>query len=159
MKKALVILGCVVGLTSSSTTQAYDIFDDFFDNVADHFKTSIRTTPLVKDLVPSAARDIIEEGDTIIVRVALAGFKKEEVKAEVKNNMVIITAEKANKAEAKNEKSSYYKEISESVKRTISLPSAVDETKATASFEDGILTVKIPKKKAEQQDTRYITIK
>lgn len=96
------------------------------------------------------AVDLYDENDSIIVEMALAGIDPDEVEISVEDNGLKITGVRQEKEEVED-KNYYRKEIKRgSFERYIALPCTVVPEKAEAEFEDGMLKVVIPKKKAVQ---------
>ncbi|MDG6774250.1 Hsp20/alpha crystallin family protein [Thiomicrorhabdus sp. ZW0627] len=87
------------------------------------------------------------EGDYAYhIEVDLPGVKKEDIKVEVKDNRVTISGERKTKEEVKEEE--YYRVESSYGKfeRSFTLPENVDSENVTASSNDGVLEVVLPKK-------------
>lgn len=170
MKKALVIMGCVVTIASYAPIKAYDIFDEWFDDLRTLKENTTAKLRNITAQLGEAGTGFLnpaacDKGDHYLIEITLPGFKKEEVKIEYKDhtssvnpNCFIISAEKADKTQTKDEKSSQYRAKSKNVKQIIYVP-GVDDTKIDASLADGILTIKAPKKKEDKSATRSITIK
>jgi HSP20 family protein len=91
------------------------------------------------------AVDIFEDSRHVMVKAELPGMKKEELDVNITEDAITISGEK--KKEEKMEEKDYYRiERSHgSFSRTFSFPSEVQSAKAKASFQDGVLEVKIPK--------------
>jgi HSP20 family protein len=87
------------------------------------------------------------EGD-IEVKASLPGVKPEEVEITVQNDVLTIKAEHKDTTEEK--KRDYYRrEIRYGTfHRSMSLPISVDSDKAAASFENGVLHLRLPKAEA-----------
>jgi len=100
--------------------------------------------------------DVIDREDEVLVRVAVPGYKKDEIAISVSGNMLTLKGETS--TEEKEEKGEYFrKEIAHaSFSRTIALPAEVNDEKARASMKDGILELTLPK--LEQAKRRTITI-
>ena len=89
--------------------------------------------------------NLVETEKGIEVTAELPGVKPEEVKLEVRDNMLWITGEKK---EEKEEKGKTYHRIERKAgmfRRAIPLPTAVEEGRAEAMFEGGVLKVVLPK--------------
>lgn len=87
------------------------------------------------------------EGDYAYhIEVDLPGVKKEDIKVEVKDNRVTISGERKTKEEVKEEE--YYRMESSYGKfeRSFTLPDNVDAENVSASSNDGVLEVVLPKK-------------
>ena len=94
---------------------------------------------------PSLAADIHEDQDNYYARFELPGVKKEDVKIELSNNLLTVSAEK--KEKRGDEESSY------SLTRSISVPDTVKADAIGAKLEDGILTVTLPKTEERKPKT------
>ncbi|MDR0801013.1 Hsp20/alpha crystallin family protein [Fluviicola sp.] len=92
------------------------------------------------------AVNIKENHKDFDVELAVPGFKKEDFKVNVENNVLTINAEKK---EDKNEETSKYtrKEFTySSFSRSFSLPENINSEKIDAKYSDGILRLRVPKK-------------
>ena len=94
------------------------------------------------------ATDIHEDKDSYFARFELPGVKKEDVKVELNNNVLTVSAEKKEKT-AEGEQSY-------SLSRSVSVPDGVNGEAIGAKLEDGVLTVTLPK--AEHRKPRAIEI-
>lgn len=91
------------------------------------------------------AVDVTETEDAYTVTASLPGVKPGEVEITAQGNMVTITGE-TKAEEEKKEKDYVLKERREGrYSRTVTLPMPVDTEKAEAKFEDGVLTLTMPK--------------
>lgn len=91
--------------------------------------------------------DVYEEGDQVVVKVKAPGFKKDEVDVSVESGKVTVVGNAQQEKEEEDKKRKYYrKEISKSsFTRSCVLPVDVVPDKANANFEDGVLTITLPK--------------
>lgn len=103
--------------------------------------------------------DIREYDNEYTVKAEMPGIKKENVNIELNKNYLTISAEKNEEKEEKNKK--YHKTEFRygSYSRTVYFPHEVNVNDAKASVDNGILTVKIPKLKREEENTKKIEIK
>jgi len=92
--------------------------------------------------------DVTNEPDAIKIEASLPGFKPEEVDVTVENGVLSINAEtRSEKREGEGE--TLIQEIRRgTVSRTIALPTGVEPDAATATFENGVLMLRIPKAEA-----------
>jgi HSP20 family protein len=91
--------------------------------------------------------DLSENDTAYTVRAEIPGFKKEDVKVEVEGNRVSISAEtKQEKEQKEGERIICRERYQGSIYRSFTLASDVDENQAQASFENGMLELKLPKK-------------
>ena len=106
--------------------------------------------------------DVKEHDDKYEVDIELPGFKKEDVKAELKDGYLTITALKEVKNEQKNENGKYVRRerYTGNMSRSFYVGDKVTQEEIRAKFEDGILKLQIPKKdpKKQVEDKHYVTI-
>lgn len=105
---------------------------------------------------PALPLDVTTDADALTIEAALPGVKPEDVDITVENNTVTISGKTAD--ERKAEEGSYLvQEIRRGqFSRSVSLPSGLEPDKADATFENGVLRLRIPK--AEQVKPRQIKI-
>ena len=93
--------------------------------------------------------DIIDQGDSLVLEAELPGFDKEEIEMEIQNGILTISASHKEETETEDEKKYLCRERRvSSVKRSFQLE-GIQEDSVTASFENGILKLQLPK-----QETR-----
>ena len=102
--------------------------------------------------------DVLDTGDAFKLECELPGFKKEDIKLDVENDCLTISAER--KAETKDEKENYVKRerIYGSFTRCFDV-SGINVDAIEASYTDGMLNVLLPKKAAEVPASRRLEIK
>jgi|SRR5690554_4930997 len=135
-------------LLPSSTS----LFDDFFTR--DLFDWS-RTEG--NGLVPRV--NIKDEDDGFGVEIAAPGMKKDDFRVQLDNDMLTVSSEVSNNQQ--EEKDNYTrKEFSyHAFRRSFYLPNTVEADKINAKYEDGILSLWIPKKEeAKKKPSRTISI-
>ena len=102
------------------------------------------------------ALDVYATDEDLVVEANLPGVKPEEVDITVEGNTLTIAGE-TRSARKDEEGSTLIQEIRRgSFSRSLTLPDGLEADKATATFEDGVLTLRIPK--AEQVKPRQIKI-
>jgi len=114
-----------------------------------------RTSQILSGWVPAA--DLYEDKDHIYVRVELAGMKKEDIELSIHNESLSISGERKGDETFKNAEVYRAERFFGRFQRTITLPTAVAADKAKAHYQDGILTVTVPK--AEEAKPRHIELK
>lgn len=102
------------------------------------------------------ACDVFEEKDSVKILAELPGVKPEDVKLSLENNLLTIRGEKKQQAEERTERVHRYERSYGAFERSFALPSTVDPDKISASFQNGILTVTVPK--AERARPREIPV-
>jgi HSP20 family protein len=104
--------------------------------------------------------DIYQTDDDVVVKAALPGVRSEDIHISITGDSLSVRGEM--KAEHIEEEPKYYMRERRfgSFSRSLSLPTSVDADRAKAEFEDGILTLTLPKvegaiaKKIEVQTTK-----
>lgn len=104
------------------------------------------------------AVDLFEDKDTLVVRAELPGIKKDEIDISLHNGNLVISGERKFESEAQQGSG----EVSRSERffgrfqRALELPKPVDANNVTATYKDGILTVRLPK--TEESKPRQISV-
>lgn len=103
--------------------------------------------------------DISDTDKEYIIEADLPGVKEEDLDISVsKDGLLTVKGKRENKKEQK-ERNYYRMERSYgSFERTIALPDNCDSNKVDASFQNGILSVKIPKKEPAIGEVKHIKI-
>lgn len=104
----------------------------------------------------SPAVDIYDSKDNLLVKADLPGLSKEEIDVSVDHDTLIIKGEKKKESEVKEENYFKTERFYGSFYRTIRLPSDVNSEKVEAKYQDGVLTLVLPKK--EEAKPKQITI-
>ena len=106
------------------------------------------------------AVNVKETNDAFELEIAAPGMTKSDFKVELDNDMLVISAEKENKNEEKDDKGNFTRrEFNyQSFTRTFSLPERlVKGDKIAAKYNDGILHISVPK--TEEAKTKAKTAK
>ena len=100
--------------------------------------------------------DIVREGDEFQVRASVPGVRPDDISVTIEDGVLTITGETA--SEADHEEGSYLRRErrSGSFRRTLRLPESVDAEQARSTYENGVVTVALPK--AEGSKARKLTI-
>ena len=110
----------------------------------------------LEELSPSV--DIMTEGDVEVVKAELPGMKKENIDVNLTKDAITISGEK--RKEEKVEKKDYHsiERSYGSFKRSFSLPAEVETEKASATFKDGVLEIRIPKTEEAKKKEKKVMI-
>jgi len=103
------------------------------------------------------AVDMYQTDDEVVVRVALPGFKADEVQINVTGDVLTLRGEMKQEEEKKDKAWHVREHRWGSFERSIALPTEVTADRANADFENGILTITLPK--AEEVKPKTITVK
>ena len=132
-----------------------DPFDRMFDDAFKNFwgSNELATFDALKT-------DVIDQGDSYLLQAELPGFDKSDINIDLKDNMLTISAshKEENNEEDKNKyirRERYYSSYSRSFRVNDVEPGDID-----ASYNNGILEVKFPKKDvAAKEEVRKIEVK
>ncbi len=130
------------------------IFNDFFDN--DWMAKANATAPAI---------NVAEDKTEYRIEVAVPGMTKDDFRLQLtKDNQLVISMEKKSETNDKDDKDKRYlrREFSYSkFQQSMILPDDVEKERISASVNDGVLTIDLPKKTAEEkeQECRMIEIK
>jgi HSP20 family protein len=103
----------------------------------------------------SPALDLYESGDHLVAVVELPGMRKEDIDISLHDGTLTISGER--KRESTNgEKTQRTERYVGTFRRSISLPTRVDAGKVSATYQDGILKVTLPK--AEEAKPKQIKV-
>ncbi|MCO4818278.1 MAG: Hsp20/alpha crystallin family protein [Bacteroidetes bacterium] len=120
-----------------------NFYPSAFDNI---FSDLMRDTnrPLEGFVTPSA--EVIESDKDFKINLMFAGFDKKDIKIDMQENELTVTAEKVEKNTEENEKYHLSEFRSGKYKRSFHLPENVSADKIEAELKNGILGLVIPKK-------------
>ena len=123
----------------------WNYFFDFGSQSVDHLQPKI---------------DVTDEKDAVTVTAEIPGIKEDNLDLKISEDGYLTISGKKEHTEETSSKNSYFKEISYgSFKRTIPLPFDLDYNMADADYENGVLSVHIPKLKEEKQKYKKINVK
>lgn len=132
-----------------------ELFDRNFGDILGNFVTRSDEFNHLKQI----RLDIKEDDAGYTVHAELPGVKKEDINVQIDGNMLSIEAEsKQEKEEKEGEKVLHKERYYGKISRAVRLAQEVDQDKAQASYQDGILELVLPKK-VEQASNRRLEIK
>jgi len=100
--------------------------------------------------------DVSENDDAYIVRASLPGIKPEELDISVQNNTLTIRGEVKHEEEREGNRWHLQERRFGQFQRSISLPNNVDPDSVGAQYENGVLTLTLPK--SEEAKPRKISV-
>ncbi|MGE5251740.1 MAG: Hsp20/alpha crystallin family protein [Bacteroidota bacterium] len=122
------------------------LFDDAF------------TRPLSLSGQPGVpAIDMYQTNDEVVVKAAIPGFKAEDVQINVTGDVLSIRGEMRQEQETGEKAWQMREQRWGAFERSVALPTQVVAGSAKAEFEDGMLTITLPK--AEESRPKTISIK
>jgi HSP20 family protein len=96
--------------------------------------------------------DVTENDTQYTVKAELPGVEKNDIEVKIDGNRVSISAKVERKQELKEGERVIRRErYSGAVSRSFSLASEIDEATAAAQYKDGVLSLTLPKKAANEQ--------
>jgi HSP20 family protein len=131
------------------------LFDDFFNTELgnwrhNNFSSTNTTLPAV---------NIKEDGEGFTVEMAAPGMEKSDFKINLDNNVLTISSAKQEEKKEEQEKYTRREFAYYSFQRSFTLPESANSEKIEAKYENGVLSVSIPKKEeAKTQPARQIEI-
>lgn len=134
-----------------------NLFDDFFG-----FGYPTRSFQRV-DIGEIMKTDVRESDTGYELDISLPGYKKEDVRAELKDGYLTINASTSLDKDEKDEKTGKYirrERYSGSCSRSFYVGKNMTEEDIKAKFEDGVLKLSVPKKDAKPaiEEKKYIAI-
>jgi HSP20 family protein len=102
------------------------------------------------------ASELEETGDDVLVRVELPGLNKEDCEITVEGNMLCIRGQRRFESATTDSTFHVMERAYGSFQRTIALPRHVLLDSATASFANGVLTVRLPKDGKRTQERKIV---
>jgi HSP20 family molecular chaperone IbpA len=132
------------------------LLDDFWGfPMRDNYMRTANTNGLMQT-------DVEEKGDGYEITMNLPGFKKEDVKGEIKDGYLTVTASTntSNDEKDKNGKFIRRERYSGTCSRSFYVGEEVTENDIKAKFTDGVLKIAVPKKEAKPavEESKYIAI-
>jgi len=136
-----------------------NLFDDFFDD----FIRPTRSTARYSAPTANVMRTDVKESDAgYELHIDLPGYKKENVKAELKNGYLTIGAESKQDNDQKDENGKYIRRerYYGTCSRSFYVGEEVRQEDIKARFENGILMLSIPKEEPQKpvEENTFIAI-
>lgn len=125
------------------------------DDMLGRFSTEINGDWPAGAIMPSV--DLSENDSSVCLRMDLPGVKPDDVNIEILGDTLRISGERKEEKEDKGETWHRVERRSGSFHRIVTLPCAVDDSRAEAEYADGVLTVTLPK--TPEARSRQVKIK
>jgi len=133
-----------------------NLFDEFMD---DMFPANTRKT--YRQLPSIMRTDIRETDDSYVLDVDLPGFKKEDVKLQLKDGYLNITASTQSNDEEKDDQGKFLRRerYTGAMERSFYVGEDLTEEDVKARFEKGVLTLTLPKEQPKKiEEPKFIAI-
>jgi HSP20 family protein len=117
------------------------LFSTFFDAPTTRGNGANGTT--MRRWIP--AMDLVETSEHFVLKADLPGMTENDVTIELENNVLTISGERKTEQEDKHE--GYYRleRSAGAFSRSLTLPEGIDADAIAATFDDGVLEVRVPK--------------
>ena len=159
---SLLFSSLLAGSVMAAPIAGTNLYDTDFARMNQYFNSLIEShlSSSVLNNFSYPRTDIKDEKDKIVLQFDLAGVDKKNITLSIDENKILTLA--GEKRESKEEKSKNYvkKEIFYGkFKKVIQLPENIDENRLQTKFENGILTLTIPKTEVKKPKVKLIPIK
>jgi len=129
--------------------------DDNLFNMFDAFEKNFLGSSAVD--LPAFRADIRDNGESFLLEAELPGFRKEDIALDVHEGVLTIAAKHEDTAEEKSGTYLRRERRTGSFTRKFDI-SGIDESAITAAYQDGILTLTLPKQAPAVPERRQIAI-
>ena len=137
--------------------------DPFYSEIDRLFTEFVRPNSLLGHWVGEGLRDawvppvdVRETDNSYVFAAELPGLTKDDVEITLEDNLLTLSGERELGEKSEDENYHRVERSHGKFSRSFSLPSQVDNSKVAASFQDGVLTIEVPK--SEQAKPRKIEI-
>ena len=103
------------------------------------------------------AVDVFDRKDAVVLKAELAGMDPDAIQIEVEDNVLTIKGERKFEEQVEDERYYRVERRFGSFQRSLALPQGVKPDEIQAGYEDGIVTVTVPK--AEEEKPKRIEVK
>jgi HSP20 family protein len=135
----------LAAITRETAARAHNFFLERGSQLGTHLEDWLRAEA---ETLRAAPVKITDTDKTVIVLVAVPGFKPEEIEVSIKDDILLVSGETRTENE-KEEQNTFYSEWrSDRFMRKLTLPTEVETDNAEAKLKDGILTLTLKKKAA-----------
>ncbi len=150
-------------MTLLTKFERFDPFEDLttfrnqFDRLLARLNPEVDEELLTMQWVPTA--DVVETKDAIFIKAELPGMTEKDIKVEMENGVLTLRGERKLEKET-TEKG--YRKIERSYGkfiRSFTLPPTVEFNKITATYNNGLLELAIPKKEEAKPKTINVEVK
>lgn len=127
------------------------LFEDFFRNfdLEPFAERSRMFTPLV---------DVSESEKEITVSAELPGLEEKDIDISITKDALTVKGEKKDEREEKNGGRYHAERFYGAFARTIPLPAEIDRDAVKATYEKGVLTIRLPKTAAIEKESKKVKV-
>ncbi len=123
-------------------------FDDF-EELLDRFEQGLDIP-----MPDGVSVDLIEEDDTYVVVADLPGYDVADIEVTYTNRQLQITGQRTETRDVDTEQYLRRERHQQMIDRTVTIPGAVDDAAITATYNNGVLEVTLPKASPDEAGHR-----
>lgn len=139
---------------SNPINRSFDgLMNELFNELPLSFGKSIR-----EDVLHFPPANILEKNGLYQIELAAPGMEKTDFNVKLDGQVLTISAEKKTEKNSETDKVIRKEFSTKSFKRSFTLDEKIDAANITARYENGILTLELPKKDEVKNGTKEITI-
>ena len=127
----------------NTTKEVGSLIENFFNGSISNFIGS-------DALNQSPSINVVENDDHYLLEVATPGLSKNDVELKLENGLLTVSAERKEEKENRAERFTRREFSYTSFQRTLKLPENICEEKISATSNNGVLTVTLPKKEVTE---------
>ncbi len=127
------------------------MFEDVFNDKVSPFFSSM--------VAPSFKVDISEDDAAIFIEADMPGVKKEDIKVSIEDNVLSISAERSQNEEEKSKGFHRIERTWGSLSGSFTVGENVDGDNIEATYDNGVLKIKVPKIEPKPKTGKEITVK
>lgn len=128
--------------SNSIARRAFEIFEDRGRALGHDLEDWLRAE---SEFLHPVHVDIAETDEALTVRAEVPGFSAKELEVGVEPHRLTISGKRESSEERTSKKTIYTEQCSNQIFRAIDLPKEVDSSKVTATLQDGVLELSMPK--------------
>ena len=137
--------------------------DTVFDRMSRQFEELTRQFDGTQTFRQNTAVDLRDDPEAFVVAIDLPGFEKSDIEVAVADRDLRVDAERELARDTSEDESADGRYVrqerrTDSIHRSIRLPGDVRGDDATATYNNGVLTVTLPKRTVEEDESRRIDV-
>jgi HSP20 family protein len=139
-----------------SKRNPFDELDDLFDRMQENVEKAARAWEPGGELpgASSMSIDLEDRDDELVLTADLPGFETDDIDVRVNDRTLHVSAERGEETEETEGEYVRRERRHTSASRSIRLPTDVDADGVTATYNNGVLTVRLPKAEPSSEGTR-----